>query len=282
MNDASPQALGEEQIAQFIREAFDQNYERLRLEGGHPLAPDVKETAYQQVLRYWQKLREVAESVTDTEVKLTLPEQVTPRGRRYTIEGVVDIVRDDEQTVMYDIKSHDPEYVRGNIRLYEKQLNVYAHIWQNLRGEPLDLTAVIATAFPAALRDAIGRGDEALVEREMEKWDPLVEIPFNQDHIEETIREFGEAVDAIEGKEFAPPAAEALRARVGGSRVLFATHVCRNCDARFSCGSYREYATSSANKVESAFRRHYSDFGTEAERGERLTIILDQAPPPEG
>ncbi|NTV79743.1 MAG: hypothetical protein HGA25_11585, partial [Clostridiales bacterium] len=58
------------------------------------------------------------------------------------LEGlnVVDIVRDDEETWMYDIKTHDPDFIAGNKTFYEKQLNVYSYIYQNLRGNQLDHT----------------------------------------------------------------------------------------------------------------------------------------------
>ena len=52
---------------------------------------------------------------------------------------------------MYDVKTHDAEAVRANLTL-ERQLNVYAHIWQNLRGQGLDEPAVISTALPEGLR----------------------------------------------------------------------------------------------------------------------------------
>ena len=130
--------MKESEIEAEIRRMFEENYELMRLEGGHALSADVKEAALNQVLFYWRKMRDVAENVTDTEVKLNLPEQITPQGRKYGIEGVVDIIREDERTVMYDIKTHDSDYVRANTAEYEKQLNVYAHIWQGLRGLELD------------------------------------------------------------------------------------------------------------------------------------------------
>jgi hypothetical protein len=55
------------------RQVFEQNYEELRLDSGHAVTPHVKETALQQVLLYWRVLHEVAENVTDTEVRLSLP-----------------------------------------------------------------------------------------------------------------------------------------------------------------------------------------------------------------
>src|SRR5690625_925281 len=85
-------------MLQFIEEAFEENYELLRLEGGHSLSPHVKKLALEQVKNYWKKLRDVAENVSDTEVRLTLPERETPAGRRYTIQGVVDVVKEDNRT----------------------------------------------------------------------------------------------------------------------------------------------------------------------------------------
>src|SRR5690606_3785778 len=121
----------------------------------------------EQVLYYYRKMSSVAEKVTDTEVKLTLPDQTTPEGRRFTIEGVVDIVREDDEIWMYDIKTHDPDYITGNKQYYEKQLNVYAHIYENLRGNKLDHTAIISTAFPSNVKAAIASRDEKRIEMEL-------------------------------------------------------------------------------------------------------------------
>ena len=44
--------------------ANEDNLEMLKMEGGHALAPYVKETARMQVLLYWRKLREIAVKVT--------------------------------------------------------------------------------------------------------------------------------------------------------------------------------------------------------------------------
>jgi hypothetical protein len=245
---------------------FEENYELMRLEGGHALSADVKNAALNQVLFYWHKMREVAENVTDTEVKLNLPEKITPQGRKYGIEGVVDIIREDHRTVMYDIKTHDSDYVRANTSEYEKQLNVYAHIWQGLRGQQLDQTAIIATSYPNALRDAIASNDNKRITKELENWNPLIDIPFNQEHVEETIQEFGEVVDAIESRQFTPPPVDKLKTLLPGKKYSFAVQVCRNCDARFSCSAYRNYVRSSASKADSLLKRYLNDFGSDLER----------------
>src|SRR5579864_812265 len=112
----------EDKMLASLREMFEENYEGLKLEGGHSISRDFKELAFQQVLLYWQKLRDVAENVTDTEVKLMLPNLRTPAERNYTVEGVVDIIRAQDRTTMYDIKTHDADYIRRNTEEYSKQL----------------------------------------------------------------------------------------------------------------------------------------------------------------
>jgi hypothetical protein len=65
--------------------------------------PEVREAAWNQILYYFKKLQKrVAEKVTETEVKLTLPEQKTPAGRKFTIEGIVDIVTENDETAQTD------------------------------------------------------------------------------------------------------------------------------------------------------------------------------------
>lgn len=273
--------MNESEIEAEIRRMFKENYELMRLEGGHALSADVKEAALNQVLFYWRKMRDVAENVTDTEVKLNLPEQITPKGRKYGIEGVVDIIREDERTVMYDIKTHDSDYVRANTSEYEKQLNVYAHIWQGLRGQQLNQTAIIATSYPSSIRNAIAANDEKHLVRELESWNPLIDIPFKQENVEETIQEFGEVVDSIESRKFAPPLVEKLKTLLPGKKNSFAVQVCRNCDARFSCSAYRNYVRSSANKADSLLKRYLNNFGSDLEREDWRFSNLEVNPSPE-
>lgn len=267
-----------EQVAERIKQFFAENLKQIEAEGGHSLAPEVKVAALQQVLMYWRKLRGIAEKVTDTEVKLNLPELTTPKGRKFGIEGIVDIVRENDRTVMYDIKTHNADAIYANPEAYEKQLNVYAHIWQNLRGEPLDETAVICTAFPDAVREALETGDEVRLEAELATWNPLMPIALNPQHVEETIKDFGERVDDIEEGRFGPPTIEKLRSKLPGTVAAFGVNVCRNCDARFSCTSYREYVLAGSGVRERNFRQYYEDTGTDNERDNWVVAALDAAP----
>jgi hypothetical protein len=70
---------------------------------------------------------------------------------------------------------------------------------------------------------------------------------------------------------------ERLRQPAPGTHVRFATHVCRNCDARFSCTSYREYIRVSHGNFESSFRQYLEDFGDEPERDRRRLLAAAAA-----
>ena len=265
-----------QEMEDFIRQVFDENFEQLRLESGHSIAPHVKETALNQVLLYWRKLRDIAENVTDTEVRLSLPGQESQRGREYSIEGVVDIVREQDRTLMYDIKTHDAEYVRANIELYEQQLNVYAHIWQELRQQPLDETAVIATDYPEAVQEAMASSDPRHMAYALENWEPVVPIDYDASRVYRTIVEFGQVVDAIEDGRFSPPSLDKLNVMLEGPRrERFATRVCRNCDARFSCSSYRQYAWKGRGIAERRTAEYFADPPVDIEQENWVSASLD-------
>ena len=266
--------MKEYEIIEKIQEFFEDNYESMRLEGGHALTQDVKELALRQVLLYYRKMKEVANKVTDTEVKLTLPDQKTPKGRNFTIEGIVDIVREDDETWMYDIKTHDPEFINANKELYESQLNVYAHIWQELRKEELDNTAIISTAFPQGLKHAYLTNDQYRIDYEMAKWEPLILIPFVQDKVQETITEFACVVDSIEDKNFHPASVDDLKATLHGSNAIFGQRICRECDARFSCSSFREFVTDKGKGIRGNFSKYFEDFGSDTDQEEWVNSNL--------
>jgi len=273
-----PAADPDEQVFAFLREAFEANFEVLRLESGRGLSADGKQFAWNQVQTYWRRLRDVARSITNTEVRLTLPNQRTPKGRPYTIEGIVDIVREEGYTVMYDIKSHDAEYIRQNREMYKQQLDVYAHIWQNLRGLPLNETAIIATHFPKAVADALESGDEGQLAFALGQWNPLVPLEFDPSAVESTIAEFGSIVDAIEDGVFEPRSVQHLDAREGSTQQRFATAVCRNCDARYSCSSYRQWALGSTSRIERTVRRYFEDTVPEEDAESVRAAYLQAAP----
>jgi hypothetical protein len=237
-----------QEIEQRLEEMFVSNLKALEMEGGHALSPEAKRTALWQVKLYWRKLREIAEKVTDTEVRLNLPDQKTPNeARKFGIEGVVDIVRENDRVVMYDVKTHEASAIRAEPTRYQQQLNVYSYIWKKLRGERLDATAVICTAFPSVWRNFLE--DEEKLAAALATWEPVIDMGFNEAQAEATIREFAEIVEKIENGEFTPPSLEKLKQIVPGADSIFAVNTCRNCDARFSCASYRQYALGAKGSI---------------------------------
>jgi hypothetical protein len=269
----------DQEVTAVIEEAFERNLAELQADKGHALAPEVRATALNQVKLYWKRLREIAEKVTDTEVRLNLPGQRTNARREFNIEGIVDIVREKDRTVLYDIKTHDAEEIRANVDEYEKQLNVYAHIWQGLRGEPLDETAVICTRYPREIEEALLTDSQDTLERAIANWDPVIPIPFDPLRVEAVIREFADVVDQIEDHKFDARDLETLRTRQPGLRTVFAVAVCRNCDARFSCHSYRNYSLSTFAKAEGRFSQYIDETLDDLEEERFRTAALDAAAP---
>jgi hypothetical protein len=267
--------MTQDEIEDKIRERFELNYEILRAEGGHALTNDVKKMALNQILFYYRKMRSVADSITETEVKLSLPDQFTAAGRRFCIEGIVDIVSEQGETVMYDIKTHEAGYIKSNKHIFERQLNVYAYIWQKLRENSLNRTAIISTALPPSLRAAIFLKNEERIKTEIEKWDSVIPIDFNEESVNETIDDFASVVDKIETREFKPPPADTLKKKVEGSNVNFALRVCANCDGRFSCESYREYALQTGIRTAQNFKKYFEDYRDDAEQENFISSNLD-------
>jgi len=266
-----------QEIEKRIAEMFEENYQSLRLDGGHALSEDIRELGLNQVIAYYRKLKHIAEKVTETEVKLTLPNETTPNGNKYNIEGIIDIVQEEDEVWIYDIKTHDADYIREHTEVYESQLNVYAHVWQNLRNNPLAHTAIISTALPEEVKTAMTFGDEEQLEEAFKNWNPVVEIDHKQENVEETIAEFAKVVDDIEERHFSPPVAKRLKETEAGTNVQFATYVCRNCDARFSCSSYREYVKQSGARSQSAFWKYLEDTGNAVTNEDRILANLKKS-----
>jgi hypothetical protein len=202
-------------------------------------------------------------------VRLVLPEQTSPAGRQYTLEGVVDIVQDGDATVMYDLKTYlDADAARDHVEPHYRQLNVYAHIWKGLRGRQLDKVAVIATRPTRPLYRALRTGEPTRIQAAMESWNPVLEVPVDGDVVADVMESFGRVVDLIEERKFSPPGLEVLKApsRPDG-KTPFAQDVCLNCDARFGCASYRQLVRAqSPGRADQALRDASADFGGDAEK----------------
>ncbi|MCF0216662.1 MAG: PD-(D/E)XK nuclease family protein [Fibrobacteraceae bacterium] len=255
--------LTEKEIASKIDEYFEDNYQFLKQSGGHTIDRGMLKKALNQVRCYYKKNRELMDRITDSEIKLTLPQQITPQEKiPYSIEGVVDIVEEGEKVLLYDLKTHDPERIRENLTPYRAQLFVYAHIWKNLQKHRLDDTAIIATPIPKALDEALEKmenGDASYrrnFEKEMEKWEPIIPLGYDENEVADMIEQFGAVVEKIENRKFNPPTVSRLKEKQPGATSAFGTHVCRNCDVRFSCASYRQYVMESSGAKRNAMMKY--------------------------
>ena len=47
-------------LEKFLQDAFEDNFEYLKMESAHTIPPALKELAWQQVLLYWRKLNKIA------------------------------------------------------------------------------------------------------------------------------------------------------------------------------------------------------------------------------
>lgn len=128
---------------------------------------------------------------------------------------------------------------------------------------------------------ALASGDPAHLAYALGQWEPVVPIAYDPRRVQSTITEFGAVVDAIEDNRFAPRSLEDLNAVLPGTRsIRFATRVCRQCDARYSCAAYRQYAWQPGYRgvAESQMRSIYAEQFTDAEQEEWRSAGLDAAP----
>lgn len=236
-----PEALDGDEVEAFILEAFENELALAEEETGFRANAFARREALRQVLLYWRKLKTVAEKVEETEVRLVLPNRVSPGGRRYNLDGVVDIVADASGTRMYDLKTHEPEYVHAHPEDYAAQLAVYATIYEELKGRRIDGTGVVATSLPLKLRAAINRNDPAAIDKEYQGWEPLIDLPLTRESRDKTIEDFGRVVDCIEEGRFPPLPPDRLDEDYAGRGHSVGERICQNCDIRYSCSSYRAW-----------------------------------------
>lgn len=161
------------------------------------------EAAVKQVKKYVE-LEEKAHNhdwshIQDTEVDVGLVKE------NYILEGTVDLIRGEGDKVdIVDFKSEkkpDMFNERERIALYKKQLQIYAHLVEERRGQKVGKMILYYT------------GTESGV--------PTVTFEKNKSSIEETISEFSNIVSKIQKKDF--------------SKYCESAVTCSNCDMRYYC-----------------------------------------------
>ena len=252
-------------IEEFIHECFSENYTSLSSETGKSLSLKQQEAAIQQVVYYLYRMWDIAENVTETEVKLVLPGQRTRKNRKYNLLGVVDLVSDDSGTRMYDLKTLEKDVILEDKEKFRKQLSIYSHIWKGIKDQKLEGTAIIATSVPTEIKRVVKQfieDPEAKFQefhKAIEKVEPIISVDVNEAQIQDFLTEFGDTIDKIEERVFTPANVIKLRTKQHATNSDFGSLVCRNCDARYSCDSYREYIGSARGKVRTLFGQYWDD-----------------------
>ena len=76
----------------------------------------------------------------------------------------------------------------------------------------------------------------------------------------------------------ADPGSGRTRVSFWRSLSLFGISVCRNCDARFSCDSYGQFAAGSRARKEASFKQYLEEYGTELDQQDWLSSELERLP----
>jgi hypothetical protein len=208
------------EIEAFLGERFADNLSILEAEGQLRLNAFVRVQALLQVKLYWAKLKDLALRVTRSEVPISLSNLKTEEGRSYTIQGVADVIEEGDKNILYDIKTHAPDFVRRNIGRYEARLNIYAKVWSERSGSAIDGTAVIATPLPGKLRYALQDGAPEKIARALEEWNPVIPVTSDERGAQKTLDEFNKTVEAIESRHFDPAPLAELEASFPGHLPL--------------------------------------------------------------
>jgi hypothetical protein len=81
-------------------------------------------------------------------------------------------------------------------------------------------------------------------------------------------------VDNIEDKKFHPASVDNLKSTLQGSNAIFGQRICRECDARFSCSSFREFVTDKGKGIRGNFSKYFEDFGSDTDQEEWVNSNL--------
>lgn len=260
-----------QEIEQFIQEVFEENYQQLKQVGGHSLSEHILKLAKRQVYLYLNTLYETALNVKETEIPLTLPSQISPKNRKYNIYGVVDLIEEDGKVNMYDLKTHDVDYVLEHKEEYKGQLHVYAYIWEMLYERKVDNCAIIAIGENEQLRQERYSWDGPDETFKPTKWNPIVSFDLEKKDIENEIKRFGQIVDYIEDRIFHPRILDVKSAKTKDDIKRF----CSNCDIRFSCPSYTNYVTKSTMPKQN-LKTTFNYYENSLEDEDVLEEILDE------
>jgi DNA helicase II / ATP-dependent DNA helicase PcrA len=182
-----------------IRTLFEQTFSFLTLSDVRPIGDAAKESAFQQVMNYFQQNQDAMQRVIETEVDVSVEKD------DYILTGKIDLLLGgDGKLELLDFKTSErPTSSPQLLVAYERQLCTYAHILEKRYGKRPDRLLLYWTAEPR-------------------KADALMEFPYRPELVDEAGRYFDEVVAKIRAKAF---------------RVISTPErkVCKECDLRSYC-----------------------------------------------
>ncbi|MDX9691265.1 MAG: PD-(D/E)XK nuclease family protein, partial [Acholeplasmataceae bacterium] len=175
------------------------NYETISRREKKYLSPRFLETAYDQVLSYFDRRQSQWGMIREAEVPVSLVKD------KYILSGKIDLIQGENNT--YEIvdfkteKKPDMFADAHKIEVSRRQLEVYAHILKERYGYEISKLKIYYTS-------------------EMNS-NPIIEFKKDDYSVNKTIERFSSVVSQIEDKQFGGKAKDAK--------------ICKNCDLRFYC-----------------------------------------------
>jgi len=184
---------------QTIRQLFERTFHFLTMSDVRPIGKESKESAFKQIMNYYNQNKEEMGRIIQTEVDVSLEKD------GYILSGKVDLLLGgDGRFELLDFKtSPKPKENSELLRNYERQLCTYAHILEQRYGKHVDRMLLYWTSEPR-------------------KEDALISLPYNPQKVGEAGTHFDDIVYRIQSKKFEierPPESK----------------ICKECDLRILC-----------------------------------------------
>jgi DNA helicase-2/ATP-dependent DNA helicase PcrA len=182
-----------------VRELFDRTFAFLAMSDVRPIGEEARETAFTQVINYFDQNQEEMKRVIETEVDVSVEKD------DYILAGKVDLLLGgDGKLELLDFKtSPKPVASPELMESYKRQLCTYAHILERRHGKRVDRLLLYWTSEPR-------------------KQDALMELPYRPDLVEAAGGYFDQVVAKIQSKNFDVRRAPEAK-------------ICRECDFRRYC-----------------------------------------------
>ena len=152
-------------IEEKLREFFEANYEYLKESSGHSINELMKERAFEQVLIYWKKHRQMILDGKVSSMQISVPNLRTPnKAIPYSIEGMIDVLEKDGKRSLFDVTTNSREQIEDDIELYKYELNLYAYELDRMKESDIGGTFVLSTSMPRDVRYALKNGNASELE----------------------------------------------------------------------------------------------------------------------